>query len=358
MNIGDAIIPTTLSIALGFGLTACGNDSKKTARSAQSMAKGSKAAEPSKANDYGLDGLSDAQSSHLREFLGSFEKEVGWPARPRRSVTVKDTIENSTVFSLGLNMGILGASLGSTIKPKFSIDIETNIMLIRTSKGGTEPLLKDSGGLNYDPNVDFVFVCSFTARATTGMAWENKVGLFGQSATNTTDVNRSIESNQTAQFVKIREGETLVQLKERCKNLFENEVKASVVNELKTLIKSNVGVHMDTKDTPIQIAAQAALEGPKKENIVYRGLTFNIYKAEAKKIGNDHFRITGKIIRHKKIAEVIPTSGETINYDITFKKGSIVNNTSDDNPKNEIDNELGKKLAEDVYLNKRDEFKE
>lgn len=307
-------------------------------------------------DNYDLEGIDESQIPELKKLLGSFEKEVGWPARPRRSMNVVNTFSNETVFTAGLKFDIFGASLENTIKPKFAMNLETVVMLVRTSAGGTEPIMIETENdlkLNYQEGVGFVYFCSYTAGIETGLAWEAKLGLVGNGIANTAEIKETISVTQGSQFVNVTANDTLQSLKNNCQSIFANEVKANVIADLKSAIQAGVGFDPNSRDTPLATMARAALNGPQLNDAVYNGVTFNILQAQVNKDG-DKIRVRGRVIRHRKLVGNIPTTGLSIPYDITFAGGKIIENRSSTDMREETGINLGKLLAEDVYLNNRE----
>ena len=310
-------------------------------------------------SNYDTEGLNANEVSEIEKLLGTFENEVGWPARPRRSMNITDTTGNSTVFSVGLKFDMFGASLESSIKPKFAMDLKTTVMMVRTSPGGTEDLIVEEGEelkLNYQDGIDFVYFCTYSASVTAGMAWESKIGLFGSGVTNTSEITETIEVVQGSQFVEISTDDDLKSIKGNCHDIFVKTVKKTVVNDLKKIIKASVGFDTQAGESPINLIAKAANEGPQLNGAVFEGVTYNIPKVDEiiKKAGNET-QIIGRVIRHRKLVGGIPTTGLTIPYNITFLDGAIIQDNSYDDPKEEIGIRLGKRIAEDIYNNSRKE---
>jgi hypothetical protein len=149
--------------------------------------------------------------------------------------------------------------------------------------------------LNVKPGVDFVGLCSYSASVKVGTRFLGEISLFGTGVSDQTDLQQNIEVNQGSNFFKLRPGDTVPALQDLCLKFFRDEVRDSVVEDLKSLVKLAVTYDGPTQ-SDLKRALEAALFGPKAWDLGLHGHVWNVEPAVTRS-ENGAFVVEGTLER-------------------------------------------------------------
>lgn len=245
-----------------------------------------------------LSGFSDSESAYIESLFKSYEGAPGWPAMPRRTACITESLINEASFKLGLKPTILGATAGATTTVTFGLSYHSTLLLLRTAVPDDDRFIVTVDGqdvLNVKPGVDFVGLCSYAASVRVGTRFLGEISLFGTGVSDQTDLQQSIEVNQGSNFFEVRQGDTVPALQDLCLSVFRDKVRDSVIADLKSLVKAAV-THDGSKQSELKTALEAALFGPTAWDLDILGHTWNVEQARTRDEGGA-FVVEGAIER-------------------------------------------------------------
>jgi hypothetical protein len=228
-----------------------------------------------------LGGFSDKEADFVQSLFKSYEGAPGWPAMPRRTACITESLSNEASFKLGLKPNVLGAEAGATTSVTFGLSYYSTLLLLRTAVPGDDRFIVTKDGqdvLNVKPGVDFVGLCSYAASVKVGTRFLGEISIFGTGVSDQTDLQKNVEVNQGSNFFEVREGDTVPALQELCLTTFRDEVRDSVIEDLKSLVKASV-TYDGPKQSDLKRALQAALFGPKTWGLSIFGHDWNVEQA-------------------------------------------------------------------------------
>ena len=292
-------------------------------------------------------GFSGNSQVTFNETLTSYEGAPGWPARPRRTASFTNTINNESSLGVGIKFNVFGSEAESTLTAKFGFGYSSNLLLIRTSKDGQEGITRprDEDGniyLNVEPGTDFVALCNYEAGVNTGLGWSNKISFFGNGLGNETDVGSTIDVAQSSFFFKVRNADTLQGLREKCQGDFKRRVKPYVVADLERIVTASM-FQQEANATEMEKGVAATLYGPRIKGVALKGQKWSIYQADWAQEGS-------KMVINQRLRRWRRNSvGVDRPYKIVIEEGKIL---SEEYPKGGIDavKELARELAVEVFI--------
>jgi hypothetical protein len=263
------------------------------------------------------EGLDEIQDPHLKILLKANEKAPGWPANPRRTLSISENFSNATSFKVGVRGDFFGAEAGVETSVTFTLNFTSNLVLMRTCEGEKASFFKESAGkrqFDVKQGVGFVGLCSYAASARAGAMFSSNLSLFGTGLSNVSEIARLLEVNQGSQFFHIRAEDTVRGLQDLCLDQFKRQVKNSVIADLKELIKANLVYH-DRPPTAEQQALMAAIYGPDARGVSLYDEQWTVKKADIR-YEDRVIKISGEIVRH------IPAApGDKAYYALEYKDG-------------------------------------
>ena len=291
---------------------------------------------------------SKASQTAFQETLASFDGSLGWPARPRRTADFTDFVGNESSLGIGAEFNFFGSKAASTIDAKFGFNYRSNLLLIRTSRGGIEGITKEADPetgniyLNVEDGVDFVGLCAYEAGLHTGLNWSNKVKFFGNGFGNSTDIGSTIAVNQSSFFFKVRKTDTVQTLRQKCMDDFKRRVKPSVIADLSRIATASI-FQQESDATEMEKAAAATLYGPRIRGISAKGHKWTIYQASFSSNANVMtIKQTLRRWRHM-------STGVDRHYTIKIKEGQIISEEFSDGTEIAT-KELARELAAQVFI--------
>ena len=292
-------------------------------------------------------GFSGSSQAAFNETLTSYEGAPGWPARPRRTASFTNTINNESSLGVGIKFNAFGSEAESTLTAKFGFGYSSNLLLIRTSKNGEEGITKeeDENGniyLNVEEGTDFVALCNYEAGVSTGLGWSNKVAFFGNGVGNDTDVGSAIDVAQSSFFFKVRETDSIQNLREKCQGDFKRRVKPYVVSDLERIVIASL-FQQESNASEIEKGVAATLYGPRIKGVSLKGHKWSIYQADWVQEG------TKMIIKQRLRRWRQNSVGVDRPYKIVIEEGQIL---SEEYPNGGIEavKELARELAVEVFI--------
>lgn len=290
--------------------------------------------------------------------MKEFEKSPSFPPAPRRQATFSDKFKNETVFSVGVKTGLLGSEVGAQTKVKFALNFESSLVLARSVKEESEAIvINDAEGrttLNYVEGVPFVGMCSFQASAAGSVGLVGTLTIFGNGVTTTAEIEKGLSVSETSAFFAIGPDDNLTELRERCLHSFRDNVKKSVMEDLKRLIANNAQLSGDGQQKSAEAkAVLAALKGPELKGVGVYGHEWNVKPAQIEKSG-DLLRVSGQLSRRKP-----NVADNQIYYKIELTKGQVTSAVYDgatgDSDWEQAARKLSDLIASEAFIETGDE---
>jgi hypothetical protein len=271
-----------------------------------------------------LSGFSDKEASFIDSLFKTYEGAPGWPEMPRRTASISESLSNEVGFKVGLKGNVLGAGAGATTSVTFGLSYNATLLLLRTAVEGDDRFIVDRHGqevLNVVRDIDFVGLCSFSASVKVGTRFLGEISVFGNGASDQTDLSQAIEVNQGSNFFEIKEGDTVRALQDLCLKSFRERVRDSVVADLKSLVKASV-TYAGSRDSDLKAGLLAALFGPKKSGLKIFGEEWNVPRASAQRRADGAFTVSGDI--EHPMPWYLAKWPEKIPYALVYRDGKLV----------------------------------
>ena len=229
----------------------------------------------------------------------------GWPKRPRKGMSIANTLITSNLLTVSLGANIWGLGATAASETKVGIEYSSGVDFIKHAPGKDTPLFNDDGTLAYEEDKSFVAICKYSASVSNSVAGATTVAFppkfipgSGSGISNNTSLanGKTTVLNSSSKFFTIREGETPEQIKQRCQSVFVENYKQMVDKDLRKIIREKF-TRDDRENFPLIM--EVALNGPEK--VLYangHNIKFSPIDWEVK---DDDLYIKGKIgLEYKK----------------------------------------------------------
>lgn len=192
----------------------------------------------------------------------------GWPKRPRKGMSLANSLitSNLLVVTLGGNIWGIGASAAS--ETKVGVEHTAQVDFIKHAPDKDTILFHEDGSLAYEEDKSFVAICRYNTSVSNSVAGSANVSiapkfLSGSGVTNNTNLenNKTTVLSSSSKFFTIREGETPEQIQHRCQNIFVENYKHVVNKDLRKIIKEKF-TRDERENFPLIM--EVALNGPEK----------------------------------------------------------------------------------------------
>lgn len=287
-------------------------------------------------------------------------EEVGWPALPRKMLDYTTASSWDQTIHFGYEGGFFDVvSVAAGTHFAYSVATSKTLLLIKNTPTNTEPMLEDieeeildeegapildSEGVPVTAAVgskpftadgfDYVALCVYGSSVEDTVRFSGSIKISGTGVTEEGSFKESFNLSQYSSFFRVTDADTIPSLINLCTEVFEQEVKEVVKDDLASIMRSARYDESSLNNT--SYAIQAALYGPKVERIKVNGHHWNVEQATIEADNPGEVKVRGRIIHsiRGQIDDIMDYScdfkdGKRIHYNTKVKQRSLIFNWRD-----------------------------